>query len=52
MALVLDREHGGRVLFNMTVDPDQQNHLTIKYWGGISYVNGTAFVKQVRNPGM
>eukprot|EP00040_Diaphanoeca_grandis_P011172 m.57240 g.57240 ORF g.57240 m.57240 type:complete len:843 (+) comp22353_c0_seq1:83-2611(+) len=41
-ALLFDQTFGGRVLFNLTVDPTNQNHLTIKFWGGIGFnKNGT-----------
>ena len=30
----------------MKVSPTEPNHLTVKYWGGVSVVNGTAFVEQ------
>jgi hypothetical protein len=41
-ALALDRAAGGRVLFDMQVSPSEQNHLSVKYWGGVAMVNGTA----------
>jgi hypothetical protein len=45
-ALALNRTAGGRVLFDMQVSPTEQTHLSVKYWGSIAMVNGTAFVEQ------
>ena len=45
-ALALNREYGGRVLFDMKVSPSEQTHLSVKFWGSISTVNGSDFVAQ------
>lgn len=45
-ALALDRQHGGRVLFDMSVSPTEPTHLTVKFWGGLSVVNGSNFTAQ------
>ena len=46
VSLVLDRTHGGSILFDMKVDPISQNHITVKFWGDTAIVNGTAFMIQ------
>ena len=46
VALLLDRLRGGRVLFDMVVDPVNQNHITVKFWGDTPILNGTAFATQ------
>jgi hypothetical protein len=44
--LAINRTSGGQVLFDMGVSPTEVTHLTVKYWGSVSVVNGTPFVKQ------
>ena len=45
-ALQLDLSHGGRVLFDMAVDPTRRTHITVKYWGGLGLNGSQPFLGQ------
>lgn len=44
--LIFDPLRGGSIRFTMAVDPVEQTHLTVRFWGGATLINGSVLTAQ------